>query len=86
VTYVRGSPNRWGERLVFAAAKALAAAFCLAANTGDHEYVEASAAEAWVVCMGATEHHDEAIARIDVGLTRRFMTVSRKPPENVDVN
>lgn len=86
MTYVRGSPSRWGERLVFATAKALAAMFCLAANTVGHEYVEVPAAEAWELCMGTTEPHDMAISRIGVGLESRFMTVSRKPPEFARVN
>jgi hypothetical protein len=51
-----------------------------------HEYVVVSAAVAWVVCMGATEPHDKAISRIDIGFTERFMTLCRKPPENADVN
>jgi len=86
VTYVSGSPNRWGERLVFATAKALAALFCLAANTVRHEYVVVSAAEAWKLCMGATEPHDMAISEIGIGLRRLFMTVCRKPPGSVNVN
>ncbi len=86
MTYVSGSPNRWGERLVFATAKALAALFCLAANTVRHEYVVVSAAEAWKLCMGATEPHDMAISEIGIGLRRLFMTVCRKPPGSVNVN
>jgi hypothetical protein len=72
--------------LVFATAKALAALFCLAANTVRHEYVVVSAAEAWKLCMGATEPHDMAISEIGIGLRRLFMTVSRKPPGSVNVN
>ena len=72
--------------MVFATAKALAALFCLAANTMRHEYVVVSAAVTWVVCMGATEPDDGTITRIGVGLTRRFMTVCRKPPEILGVN
>lgn len=72
--------------MVFATAKALAASFCLAANTVGHEYVVVSAAEVWVRCMDATEPRRAAISRIDIGLVERFMTVCRKPPEITLVN
>ena len=72
--------------MVFATAKALAAVFCLAANTVGHEYVEVPAAEAWKVCMGTTEPHDMEISRIGVGFESRFMTTCRKPPGFAGVN